>query len=420
MAKLMKRGKTWHVRLQYHGRDLWRSTGETVKGKAEDKAAGIIAEVKGTVSLAGLFEKVLDQIIRIEDDAIRDRTRREFARQLLQGTTSKLLVSDAWSTWLSNPRKGRRGDPKENTVAGYKAIWTRFAGDPEEPKKPGWLSRVHPGVKYLHEVTETMTEDYATDLWGSHMSPATYNAHVKFLKSMFKTLATKAGISLNPWPDGGTIETETQGKQPLTEKELAKVCTAAKGDLRYWLAIGIYTGLRLGDVVTLRWEEINLHKGLISRIPLKVSRQGERKKIECPIHPVLVAMFKELRQHADKEAVYLFPEAVKAYRRDRASITRQIQELFTTCGIATTEESENGHRRRVIVRKGFHSLRHSFVSLCAANHVPQVAIMDLVGHGSPAMTELYMHADMKQRTKAIAQLPPALFSNGKHKRKARV
>ena len=73
----------------------------------------------------------------------------------------------------------------------------------------------------------------------------------------------------------------------------------------------------------------------------------------------------------------------------------------------------NGHRRRAIVRKGFHSLRHSFVSLCAANRVPQVAIQELVGHGSPAMTALYSHADFTQKQDAINGLPAMVFDEQK-------
>jgi len=207
MAQIMKRGKTWYVRLQHKGKDVWRSTGETNRSKAVAKADEIVSEVKGTVSLSAMFDKVLDLLTSIADDTERDRTRRDFARRLLQGTTSKLLLSDAWATWLSNPRKGKRGDPKASTLEGYKAVWKRFFNFEldEKPKKhakaerKGWIQKHHAGVKYLHEVTESMAEDYASDLWGSKMSPATYNAHVKFLRSMFKTLTIKGGLSVNPW-----------------------------------------------------------------------------------------------------------------------------------------------------------------------------------------------------------------------------
>ncbi len=69
----------------------------------------------------------------------------------------------------------------------------------------------------------------------------------------------------------------------------------------------------------------------------------------------------------------------------------------------------------MVCRVGFHSLRHSFVSLCAANRVPQVAIMELVGHGSPAMTALYSHAGDEQKLKAITALPTVSFETEEDK-----
>ena len=66
---------------------------------------------------------------------------------------------------------------------------------------------------------------------------------------------------------------------------------------------------------------------------------------------------------------------------------------------------ENGERPRAIGRVGFHSLRHSFVSLCAKAGAPQHVVQKRVGHGSPAMTEHYTHADADQKREAIAVLP---------------
>jgi len=43
---------------------------------------------------------------------------------------------------------------------------------------------------------------------------------------------------------------------------------------------------------------------------------------------------------------------------------------------------------------------------------PQVAIQELVGHGSPAMTALYSHADFEQKHNAINGLPAMAFNNG--------
>jgi integrase len=123
---------------------------------------------------------------------------------------------------------------------------------------------------------------------------------------------------------------------------------------------------------------------------------------------------------------YLFSEEVETYKKDPSAITSLIQEFFETCGIRTHKkdtgktpeykaalkkwkaEGKKGEKPtypRAVVEVGFHSMRHSFVSLCAAGGVPQVAIQHLVGHGSPEMTRLYMHSDAQQARRAIQTLP---------------
>jgi hypothetical protein len=42
--------------------------------------------------------------------------------------------------------------------------------------------------------------------------------------------------------------------------------------------------------------------------------------------------------------------------------------------------------------------------------------MELVGHGSPAMTALYSHAGDEQKAKAIAALPSFEFDSSKTRR----
>ena len=137
----------------------------------------------------------------------------------------------------------------------------------------------------------------------------------------------------------------------------------------------------------------------------------QNKKLRLPIHPVLGSLLRELKRKSKTE--YLFQEEYELYSKHPAYVSKRIQKHFRNCGIETNEDAENGQRRNRIARVGFHSLRHSFVSLCAASGVPQVAIQELVGHGSPAMTARYSHSNDKQKASAIAALPNISFNGGK-------
>ena len=82
-------------------------------------------------------------------------------------------------------------------------------------------------------------------------------------------------------------------------------------------------------------------------------------------------------------------------------LVRKVQAVFRAAGIETTSEGE--HRRAVDV--GFHSLRHTYVSLCANAGVPLAIVQAIVGHTSVAMTEHYFHAEDAALRGAAAALP---------------
>jgi integrase len=420
MAQVFERGGKWYARFMHQGKDYFRSTGIAVasgskKATDESKAAAegeldrMLAEIRGRESVDALFARLTEALARLPQHE-QEPKRITLAERLRQGATTCLRIVDAWQAWLGNPKKG---NPTPTTVEGYLAYWGR-----DEVKKHGrrkvkngfknWLAKEHPEITALHEVTPAVAEAYASHLWQSGVSPRTYNGAIQFLRSMFRVLRTRAGLASNVWEELRTQDNATEGRRNLTPKELKAICADADGTLRYWLAIGIYTGLRLGDVVTLRWAEIDFDEHAIKRKPNKTRRKG--RVVTFPLHPVLEAMLRELRASADPAAVYLFPEDAERHAKGQSgAITKRIQDHFKACGIQTTEKPSGAHRRKAIVRVGFHSLRHSFVSLCAENRVPRVAIQELVGHGSPAMTALYEHADPEQKAAAIAQLPVVSF-----------
>src|ERR1035438_2111953 len=103
------------------------------------------------------------------------------------------------------------------------------------------------------------------------------------------------------------------------------------------------------------------------------------------MHPSLAKLLRDLKEQM-KDG-YLFPEGQSLHAKDQGNLTAKIQAFFESCGIKTNEEIGEGHRRRAIVRVGFHSLRHTFVSLCAKSGAPLHIVQKLVGHGNPMLTD---------------------------------
>jgi hypothetical protein len=61
-----------------------------------------------------------------------------------------------------------------------------------------------------------------------------------------------------------------------------------------------------------------------------------------------------------------------------------------------------------VVEVGFHSLRHTFVSLCRESNVPLAVVESIVGHSNPAMTRHYTHVGELAAGRAVAALPSVI------------
>lgn len=89
----------------------------------------------------------------------------------------------------------------------------------------------------------------------------------------------------------------------------------------------------------------------------------------------------------------VMPEIAALYDHDDRTLAKRIKKVFRDCGIETNSKVEGRSKQAVGV--GFHSLRHSFVSLCANAGANLAAVQAVIGHTNPAMTRHYLHADQE-------------------------
>ena len=162
---------------------------------------------------------------------------------------------------------------------------------------------------------------------------------------------------------------------------------------------GISTGLREGDICTLRWSEVDLRTGWITR---KARKTG--KEVRIPILPGLAAYVREL----PRDGEYVFVDLAERYLgRSRTCIGKRVSRFLSGIGIKTSRAIEG--RSRVASVKDIHSLRHTFVYLAALHGVPFPVVQSVVGHMSPEMTKRYMdHATDQAKQEQLARIPDYL------------
>ena len=379
---LLKRGKHFYAVWTVNGKKFMQTTRKTDREEAESELHRIMEPF-----VAGDKVSVLQNIQGRLTDAKVDLARLEDERKI------PLQIKD---TFLAYEQDTGRPQCGPVTLRVYSQTFRAFQT---------WLSTTYPDITALRDITLDIADKYASHLQKRGLAAGTFNGHVGFLKLLANVLEDKSGLAENPWRKINRHTNIKQGRRELTIEELQRVCNTSTGDLRVLLAIGIYTGLRLGDCTSLRWCEVDLVRRIITRIPNKTSRRSD-KPVILPIHPSLLTLLSGI-PHTPKDE-YVLPECEKNYREHTASFSRNlIQAHFKKCGIRTQRTNKTG-RCRVSCEVGFHSLRHSFVSLCRASNVPLSVVESLVGHSNPQMTRSYTHVGELAACNAVNLLPDVM------------
>jgi integrase len=300
-----------------------------------------------------------------------------------------LSIGQTWSEFLASPN---RPDSGKSTLRQYEFQWQAFAD---------WMQEKHADAPTLREVTKEIAEKYASSLNHGRFSPSTYNKHLNLLTLVFRVVKHKAKLTGNPWEEIQRKRLVTNSRRELTIEELRKVCQTAKGELQTLLAVGLYTGLRLGDCATLQWGEVDLVRGIIRRVPNKTARRNP-KPVLVPIHSALRDML--AATPPDHRHDYVLPETAALYNHRTDMVTDLIQRHFKTCGITLHKPGTGTEGKRAVIEVGFHSLRHSFVSMCRESNAPLAVVESIVGHSNPSMTRHYSHVGELAAGRAVALL----------------
>lgn len=311
----------------------------------------------------------------------------------------KLPLAELWTRhpYEVNTRGTTERRLSDSSVRDFKTLWERFTG---------WAEGK--GIRNAEDVTHVHAEAFRRELGKSALSADRVNKVFLTARVMFRA----AKIEPNPFDGFRKLAHRSNGRRELTEEELRAVCGSAKGELRTLYAIGLYTGFRLGDACQLDWSEVTRDLSRIIREPGKTRYKGN--ELVIPIHPVLAAILVET-QPVQRVGPVL-PGTCAAYKANSTTVVRKVSEHFTACGIrlhrpgtgierdpATGKRTNTGHR--AVVEVGYHSMRHSFVSLAARQGVPLHIIQALCGHSTPAVQRLYLHHTSDDTRRAIDSLP---------------
>lgn len=307
-----------------------------------------------------------------------------------QAAKPKTRLADMWARkpWNTNRRGTNERPLAPRTIRDNQSQWSKFLR---------WADGA--GLEFAEDVTPEHAVAFRDALLADALSGNRVNKVLLCARVVFAL----SGIEPGPFNAIRPRTHKPQGRREFTEQELARVCRSADGELRTLLAVGLYTGLRLGDACRLEWTEVAPDLSRIVRAPSKTAYTGA--ELVIPVHTVLAAILAETPE--DARIGLVLPKLGALYElNDGSRVSKLIQDHLNGCGIQTHKRGTGGETgKRAVVEVGFHSLRHSFVSLCARQGVPLHVVQSLCGHSSPQVQRLYLHASTGDAERAISSLP---------------
>jgi len=167
---------------------------------------------------------------------------------------------------------------------------------------------------------------------------------------------------------------------------------ASRYDYTPLLRTAVFTGLRLGELLGLQWQDLDLHDGVL-HVRRQYTRLGEyappKTKAAIRRVPLSDEMTRQLAAHKLRSRHSADDAPVFAGRLGRPLGHRN----------ATRRGFEPAATRAGICGVTFHSMRHAFASRMISRGINSTVLAALMGHESSTITERrYIHLFDQHRT----------------------
>lgn len=186
----------------------------------------------------------------------------------------------------------------------------------------------------------------------------------------------------------------------LTQDQIQRLLDAARSDSCWeiypFILIGLHTAMRRSEILTIRWEHVDLERRVI-HIPR--AKAGARDQ---PITAELATYLKELRAMM-LDTAWLFP--ADSASGHRIEIERPFRRVVTAAGLNPKEVTR-------------HTLRHTAITHLVQSGVDLPTVQRISGHKTLSMVARYSHQSGEHIAAAMDQLEERLRRNYADKKKA--
>ena len=245
------------------------------------------------------------------------------------------------------------------------------------------------GARYLSEFTPWLVEKWKRDR-AKEVKHATVNRELTLFKHMLK-MGVKWGLISSNAASGVARFPEQEGRlRYLSEEEIPTLLEACKEQITSpWLyplvVLALNTGARQGELLTLRYDDLDVERGLIY-----FGKTKNRKLKTIPMNQTVRAVTEWLLRHRYGDYLFMWPWGEQVGR------TTIYDAFKKACKAAGIEKFR------------FHDLRHTAASYLVMGGVDIATVKEILGHREIEMTLRYSHLAPAHKAKAVEKLGEVL------------
>ena len=328
-----------------------------------------------------------------------------YKKEMLLGTVSsddKITLSEWFHTWLFDYRIK---DLKPKSFEKYEGLYRNYIKDSELGK-----------IK-LKDLRTTHLQKYYSKLEIQYNKPA---STIRGLNTRLKPClsdAEKQGYIQKNYCKMTTLPKDNTNKDIhiLSNQEQQKFIEYIKGhNLEVLFLVALGTGLRLGELLGLKWSDIDFNTGILT-VHRSLSRSknqttGKYEVIEqipktknsnrsVPIPASILGKLKELKKHQNKQRLLVG----EGYINNNYVFSDDIGNPI--------DDKRPGRNLKSVLKKldiepiKFHALRHTYATRLFENNVPPKTVQALMGHSDISVTmDIYTHVMEDTKLEAVEKL----------------
>jgi integrase len=227
----------------------------------------------------------------------------------------------------------------------------------------------------LSEVTRNDLQDLADRLLADGSSPSTVRNTIMPLRAIYSRAIHRGEVSINPTANLRLPASDGKRDRIATPDEAEALLAVLPPRERVVWATAFYAGLRVGELVALRWSDVDLAKSEIrvergwDEVEGPIAAKSQKGKRTVPIPAALSDYLRELRADSWTEG-FVFGRSPEASLRVDTLRSR----------------AKRAWKEKGLAPITFHECRHTYASLMIAAGVNFKALSEFMGHSDISIT----------------------------------